>query len=158
MKRMLVLLAIATVGMAASVSAAQAEVVANDRASLNYAGFVPCANGGAGEILTGSIDVHDLVTSTDNGKNVSWQFLSEPLGGSLVGTITGDTYRLTGVTHGIYTESLDSDHSTLTYVNTFQLIGPGTGNDLRVREIAHVTIDGDENVIVQHDDLSIDCA
>ena len=45
---------------------------------------------------------------------------------------------------------------TLTYVNTFQLIGPGPGNNLLAHEVAHMTLDGDD-VVVQHDNLSIDC-
>ena len=156
MKRILVLLAIASVVTAVSVSAAQAAVVVNDRTSVGYAGFVPCADGGAGEILSGAIDVHNLVTSSVNGNNVSWRFQFQPQGGSMVGAITGDTYRVTGVSHGGSHESLDGDHYTLTYVNAFQLIGPGPGNNLRVHETAHLTINGDE-VVVQHDNLTIDC-
>jgi hypothetical protein len=156
MKRTLVLLAIAAVAMAASVSAAQAKLITNDWTSVGYAGFVPCANGGAGEILAGSIDVHNLVTSTVNGNHVSWQFQFQPQG-SMVGAITGDTYRVSGVTHGTYEESLDSDQYVLTYVDSFHLIGPGPGNNLLVREIAHVTIDGSDDVVVGHDDLRIDC-
>jgi hypothetical protein len=155
MKRIPVLLAIATVAMAASVSAAQAEVVTNETVSYAYSGFVPCADGGAGELLSGTIDVHNLITSTVNGNVDSWQFQFQPRG-SLVGRITGDTYRLTGVTRGTYNESLQSGEYVLTYVNNYQLIGPGPGNNLQVREVAHVTIDGDE-VVVRHDDFSIEC-
>ena len=155
MKRVLALLAIATVGMAASVTAAQAEVVGNETVSYAYSGFVPCANGGAGELVTGTIDVHNLTTSTVNGNVDSWQFQFEPHG-SLVGRITGDRYQLTGVTRGTYTDSLRSGEYTLTYVDSYQLIGPGPGNNLLVREIAHVTINGDD-VVVQHDDFTIEC-
>jgi hypothetical protein len=155
MKRILVLLAIATVGVAASVTAAQAEVVSNETVSYAYSGFVPCANGGAGELLTGRIDVHNLITSTVNGNVDSWQFQFQPRG-SLVGRITGDMYQLTGVTRGTYTDSVQSGEYTLTYVNSYQLIGPGPGNNLHVREIAHLTLDGDD-VVVQHDDFSIEC-
>jgi hypothetical protein len=155
MKRILVLLAIAALGMTASVTAAQAEIVGNDTVSYAYSGFVPCANGGAGELLTGTIDVHSLITSTVNGNLDSSQFQFQPRG-SLVGRITGDTYRLTGLTRGTYNESLQSGEYTLTYVNSYQLIGPGPGNNLLVREIAHLTLDGDD-VIVHHDDLSIEC-
>jgi hypothetical protein len=155
MKRIPVLLAIATVAMAASVSAAQAEVVTNETVSYAYSGFVPCADGGAGELLSGTIDVHNLITSTVNGNVDSWQFQFQPRG-SLVGRITGDTYQLTGVTRGTYNESLQSGEYVLTYVNNYQLIGPGPGNNLQVREVAHVTIDGDE-VVVRHDDFSIEC-
>ena len=155
MKRILALFAIATVGMAMSVTAAQAEVVSNETASYAYSGFVPCANGGAGELLTGRIDVHNLITSTVNGNVDTGQFQFQPRG-SLVGTITGDTYQLTGVTRGTYNEILQSGEYTLTYVNSYQLIGPGPGNNLQVREIAHLTLDGDD-VVVQHDNFSIEC-
>lgn len=156
MKRILILLAIATAGMAASVTAAEAAVVSNETVSYAYSGFVPCANGGTGELLTGTIDVHNLITSTVNGNVDSGQFQFQPQG-SLVGTITGDTYQLTGVTRGTYNESRQSGESTLTYVNSYQLIGPGSGNNLQVREIAHLTLDGDD-VVVQHDDFSIECS
>src|SRR5262245_1363932 len=126
MKRILVLLAISAVGMAASVTVAQAEVVSNETVSYAYSGFVPCANGGAGELLTGTIHVHNLITSTVNGNHVSDKFKFQPHG-SMVGAITGDTYRLTGVTQGTSSESLQDDHYTLTYVNSYQLIGPGPG-------------------------------
>ena len=155
MKRILVLLAIASVAMAASVSAAQAEVVSNETGSSAWSGFVSCANGGAGELLTGTIDVHNLITSTVNGNVDSWQFQFQPRG-SLVGRITGDTYQLTGVTRGTYNDIQQSGLYTLTYVNSYQLIGPGPGNNLRIREIAHLTIDGD-HVVIDHDDFSIEC-
>jgi hypothetical protein len=155
MKRTLVLLTLAIAGMVTSVTAAQAKVVSNETVSYAYAGFVPCANGGAGEYVTGTIDAHNLITSTVNGNVDTWQFQFQPRG-SLVGRITGDTYQLTGLTRGTYTESLQDDHRTLTYVNSYQLIGPGPDNNLRVREIAHVTINDDEAVI-DHDDWSVEC-
>ena len=154
MKRILVLLA-TTVAMAASVSAAQAVVVRNETVSYSYSGFVQCANGGAGELLTGTIDVHNLATSTVNGNVESSQFQFQPRG-TLVGRITGDAYQLTGVTRGSSIEGLQSGEHTLTYVNSYQLIGPGAGNNLLVREVAHVITIGDE-VVVQHDNFTIEC-
>jgi hypothetical protein len=141
--------------MAASVSAAQAEVTTNEQVPLAFAGFVPCANGGAGEILSGTIEVHNLITSTVNDNNTSDRFQFQPHG-TMVGAITGDVYRVTGVTQDTSAESLQNGHYTLTYVNNFRLIGPGPGNNLLVHETAHLTIDGDD-VIVQHDNLSIEC-
>ena len=155
MKRILVLLAIATAGMAVSVSAAQAEVVTNETVSYAWSGFVPCANGGAGELLTGTIDVHNLITSTVNGNVDSWQFQFQPRG-SLVGRVTGDTYQLTGATRGTYNDIQQSGVYTLTYVNSYQLVGPGPGNNLRVREVSHMTLDGDD-VVVRHDGFIIEC-
>ena len=99
----------------------------------------------------------NLASETVNGNHDAWQFTFERHG-ELVGRITGDTYRLAGVEHGAYTQSLDSEHSTLTYVNRYRLVGPGNRNNLTVRETAHVTIDADENLIVQRDDFTVDCA
>jgi len=155
MTRILVLLALSAVGVLTNGTAAQAEVVTNETVSYAYAGWVPCANGGAGELVTGTIDVHILATSTINTNVDAWQFAFEPRG-SLVGTMTGDTYRLTGVTRGTYVDSLQSGKYTATYVNRYRLIGPGTGNNLVVRETAHVTRDGDD-LVVDHDNFAIEC-
>jgi hypothetical protein len=156
LRRVLVLFTVCALGAVASASVGHAEVVTNQQVSYAWSGFVPCAAGGAGEVVTGTIDVHDMATSTVNGNVDVWQFQFQPRG-SFVGKTTGDTYRLTGVTRGTYAESLQSDRYTMTYVNSYQLIGPGPENNLRIREIAHVTVNDDE-VIVQHDDLTIDCA
>jgi hypothetical protein len=116
---------------------------------------VDCANGGAGEFVTGRIDVHNLITSTVNDNVEAWQFQFQPHG-SMVGRVTGDTYQLTGITRGTYEDSLQDGASTLTYVQTYQLIGPGPENNLRVREIAHITWNGDD-IAVHHDDWTIEC-
>src|SRR4051794_22700283 len=55
MKRILVLVAVAAAATAVGVSAAQAKVVVNETTSVHYSGYVPCANGGAGELVTGTI-------------------------------------------------------------------------------------------------------
>ena len=154
-RRLLAVLTLATIGIVATVTAAQAQVITNEQVPLAFAGFVPCANGGAGEILSGTIEVHNLITSTVNDNNTSDRFQFQPHG-TMVGAITGDVYRVTGITQGTSAESLENGHHTLTYVNNFRLIGPGPGNNLLVHETAHITADGDD-VIVQHDTLSIDC-
>jgi len=42
------------------------------------------------------------------------------------------------------------------YMSHYHLIGPGSGNNLMVRETAHLTIDGDD-VVASHDAFSIEC-
>ena len=44
-----------------------------------------------------------------------------------------------------------------TSVYSYQLIGPGPGNNLRLREITHVTVNGD-HVVIDHEDFRIECA
>ena len=147
MRNTLILVALCAVGLFASVAGAQAGPVTNTTVSYAYSGFVPCANGGAGELLTGTIDAHILETST------SADFQAH---GSLVGSVTGDTYRLNANEHSTYVTSA-SDHASLTYVNRYRLIGPGPGNNLVVKETAHITRSGDDYV-VDRDAWSIDCS
>ena len=79
-RRLLAVLTLATIGLVATVTAAQAQVTTNEQVPLAFAGFVPCANGGAGEILSGTIEVHNLITSTVNDNNTSDRFQFQPHG------------------------------------------------------------------------------
>ncbi len=153
--RILMVLALAGVGLLASRTAAEASVVRNTTVSYAYAGWVPCANGGAGELVTGTIDTHLLETSTANDGVDSWQFMFAPRG-TLVGQTTGESYRLTSVERGTYVSVAQGDRFVLTYVTHYHLIGPGSGNNLVVRETAHVTSYGDTPA-VQFDDYRIEC-
>jgi opacity protein-like surface antigen len=153
--RTTVLLALATVAIVVAASAAEADVTTNDKQSLAFAGYVPCANGGAGEILSGTVEAHTVDASTVNGNKDRSQFQFQ-VHGTMEGAISGDTYRVSGVTRGASQESSENGRYSLTYVNNFHLIGPGPGNDLLAHEIAHVIEVGDD-VVVQHDSLSIDC-
>ena len=146
MRNSLILVALCAVGLFASVAGAQAEPITNTTISYAFSGFVPCANGGAGELLTGTIDAHILETST------STDFQAR---GSLVGSVTGDTYRLNANEHSTDVANAN-DHGSLTYVNRYRLIGPGPGNNLVVKETAHITRNGDDYV-VDRDAWTIDC-
>jgi hypothetical protein len=155
MKRILVLLAVAGVAILGAAAAAQAGAVRNTTVSYAYSGWVPCANGGAGELVNGTIEAHLLDTSTVNDNVDVSHFLFAPRG-TLVGRTSGDSYRLGGVEHGSYVEGTANDHGVLTYINRYRLIGAGSAPNLVVRETAHVTRDGDD-VVVQFDDYSIEC-
>jgi hypothetical protein len=156
MKRTLVLLVVVAASAATFVSSAQAAVITNDTSSAPWSGWVSCANGGAGELVNGTVEVHNLVTETTNTNVDSYQFQFQPHG-TLTGQTTGDSYQLTGLSRGVYNDITQSGEYTLTYVNSYQLIGAGTASNLRIREVAHMTISDDE-VVVHHDDFSVDCA
>ena len=71
-------------GVTAGVAAAV--VTQNDvNQTIPWSDFIPCANGGAGETVSGTIDLHILMKSTVNGNNVSGKYHFQPQGGSLVG-------------------------------------------------------------------------
>jgi len=156
MQRVLILASLGLFALLVGSTAARADALTNTTASYAYSGWVPCANGGAGELLTGTIDARILETSTSNGSVDASRF-AYALHGSLVGRVTGDVYRLSAITRGTYVTRLESDKYSATYVNRYHLIGPGTGNDLVVRETAHVTRFGDD-VVIDRDEFSIECS
>ena len=83
--------ALAYVAVAASPGGAA--VIADESATgVTSTGPLPCANGGLGEDVTFTIDIHVLQASTVNGRRTSLT-LHANLHGTGVGAITGDVYR-----------------------------------------------------------------
>src|SRR5256885_12972251 len=70
----------------------------NDVSDINLTVFVPCAAGGAGELLDLSGPLHTLITFTIKGNNVSGTAPFQPPGLSGTGENNGDKYQATGVT------------------------------------------------------------
>ena len=155
MKRILALCAIAV--MLVGVTAAYAAVTTNDKQTIAFSVFVPCANGGAGESVDGTINLHVLISFNINGNNVSGKTHFQPQGGDLVGSVTGDKYQPTGVTQDHFKGSLQNGQFNETFVNNFRIIGQGTGNNFLVHEVFHITINANGDVTVIHDNVSVDC-
>ncbi len=134
-----------------------AAVQENDTTDISLTVFVPCAAGGAGEIVDLSGPLHTLISSTVNGNNVSGYFHFQPQGISGTGETTGDKYHATGVTSESFKTSLQNGQANLTFVNNFRIIGEGPGNNYLIHETMHVTINADGAVTVSHDNFSVDC-
>jgi hypothetical protein len=150
----LVVLSVLALGVAA---AARAEVTTNTQVPVVLSVFVPCANGGAGEVVDFSGDLHAVVSLTINGNNVSGKVHFQPHGLKGIGQITGDQYNAVGVTQETFKGSLQNDQYTATFVNNFRLIGPGPGNNLQFHENAHVTINANGDVTATVDNVGTDC-
>src|SRR5213595_1541448 len=130
----------------------------NDVSDINLTVFVPCAAGGAGELVDLSGPLHTLITLTVNGNNVSGMAHFQPQGLSGTGETTGDKYQATGVTKdSSFKASFQNGQFTQTYVNNFRIIGQGSGNNFLVHEVLHVTFNANGTVTVFHDNFSIDC-
>ena len=130
----------------------------NDMSDINLTVFVPCAAGGAGELVDLSGPLHTLITFTINGNNVSGTAHFQPQGLSGTGETTGDKYQATGVTKASsFKGSFQNGQFTQTYVNNFRIIGSGSGNNFLVHEVLHVTFNANGTVTVFHDNFSIDC-
>src|SRR5438045_5441448 len=112
----------------------------NDMSDINLTVFVPCAAGGAGELVDLSGPLHTLITFTINGNNVSGKFHFQPQGLSGTGETTGEKYQATGVTQESFKSSLQNGQANDTFVNNFRIIGQGPGNNFLVHETLHITI------------------
>lgn len=157
MKKLAKLVALSSVLAWSVVAVAQAEVVQNVSVPVALSVFIPCANGGAGETVDFTGDLHLLASFTINGNNVSGKSHFQPQGIKGIGQITGDRYNAVGVTQESFKGSLQNDQFTQTFVNNFRLIGPGPGNNLQIHENAHVTINANGEVTVVIDNFSVEC-
>lgn len=120
--------------------------------------FVDCANGGAGEEVAISGDLHVLTHTTvlESGK-VTAKSHFQPQGISGVGAETGAIYRATGVTQDVLVLNGDPPLA-YTSVNNFRLIGPGPGNNLTVHQVFHLTVNANGEVTVSLDSGKTECS
>src|SRR2546423_11584380 len=129
----------------------------NDTSDITLTVFVPCAAGGAGELVDLSGPLHTLITFTINGINVSGTAHFQPQGIVGTGETTGETYHATGITTDTFKGSFQNGQYTETFVNNFRIIGTGSGNNFLIHEVFHVTINADGILTSLHDNFSADC-
>jgi hypothetical protein len=146
---------LAAVGLFAVQANAAKQV--NDVTDIDLPVFIPCAAGGAGELVDLSGPLHTLITFTINGNNVSGKTHFQPQGISGTGETTGDKYQATGVTQESFTGSFQNGQFSDTFVNNFRIIGQGPGNNFLVHETFHITVNANGTLTVFHDNFSADC-
>jgi hypothetical protein len=158
MKRNTTILMLLFAALAIFTMPANAAKQVNDTSEINLTVFVPCAAGGAGELVDLSGPLHTLITFTLNGNNVSGTAHFQPQGLSGTGETTGDKYQATGVTKDTsFKVSFQNGQAQQTFVNNFRIIGQGPGNNFLVHEQAHITINANGIVTVLHDNSSVVC-
>ena len=151
------LLACSVIVLATLATPANAAVQLNDKTVIDLTVFIPCAAGGAGEIVDMRGPLHTLISLTTNGNNVSGKFHFQPQGISGVGESTGEKYQATGVTQQTFKTSFQNGQANLTFVNNFRIIGQGAGNNFLVHETLHININADGTLTAYHDNFSVDC-
>lgn len=143
-----------SIGLAAP---ARAEVQENMKIPIELVLEIPCANGGAGEIVTLTGNLHVVTSFVINGNVVRGRFHDQPQGISGVGSITGDQYHATGVTSGEFKSSLKDGEAVMSFENNFRIIGQGPGNNFLVHQNQHLTINANGDVTAVVDVLGADC-
>jgi hypothetical protein len=116
--------------------------------------FVPCANGGAGEVVALTGELHDMFNVTVDSNGLRLDVHDNPQGVSGRGLTTGDKYQATGVTR------LNLNFAgaiELTFVNNFRIIGQGPGNNFLVHDNLHLTVNDAGDVTAFHDNFRTEC-
>jgi hypothetical protein len=139
-----------------SANSATTETV-NQQVPFNAFVFVPCAAGGAGELIHISGTLHVLThTTVSNSGNIHVKLHFQPQGVSGEGLTTGASYRATGVTQ----EEFNMNGPlpiTDTFVNNFRMIGQGPNNNFMVHQNFHVTINANGELTSFVDNVRVTC-
>ncbi|GIK39112.1 MAG: hypothetical protein BroJett011_29450 [Chloroflexota bacterium] len=141
------------VGTAPALAKAETFTV-SEKFPLDLVVFVPCANGGAGEYIELSGNLHTLLHITLDGQG-GYHAKSHfnPQGVSGTGLTTGDKYQGTGVTQDQFNGKVGFEN---TVVNNFRMIGQGPGNNLLIHENSHITVNAN-TITAFHDNFSVEC-
>lgn len=119
--------------------------------------FVPCANGGAGEFVAFTGEVHSLSHGTVNDNRFIFRQNSHAQGISGVGLTTGDKFRLLGGTQSTNTFQLDGAPSQGTFINTFHIVGSGPDDNFLFRQHFHTTINNNGEITSFHENTTVEC-
>jgi hypothetical protein len=131
-------------------------ITTNDFVPFTQVTLVPCANGGAGEVVLveGVLHVQNHLTINNNRLSLKVHF--QPQGAVGIGTVTGDKYQATGVTQEQDSTGIIGA-SVFSFVNNFRLIGQGTDNNLQVHQLIEITIDANNIIRTNVINTTIDC-
>lgn len=153
-KKVAVLAAAAAVALATA-NLAQAAVSSNFSVPLATSTFVPCANGGAGEVVTLTGSLHVLGTLTfDSAGGVHWTLLFNPQGVSGVGSVSGAGYRGTGETLSTFTGKVGV---VSTIANNFRIVGTGGAASFQVHENFTLAVNANGTITASIDHVSVTC-
>ena len=143
---------VAAAGAGAGAGSAAAEVQENDRIPVEIVQDIPCANGGAGEIVTLTGELHVIIKFQINGNVVRGSFHYQPDNVIGYGSVSGNRYEAVGVTSGSFRTTVRDGEAVVSTINNFRIVGQGPGNDFEVHENVRVALhpSGDFSVIVGH--------
>ncbi|MCH8987027.1 hypothetical protein IIA94_02560 [Patescibacteria group bacterium] len=142
---------------ATPVQAKATTITTNINIPISLDVFVPCANGGAGEIVVLNGPLHVLFHSTLNDNRFRVKAHFQPQGVSGVGMSPGDKYQATGVTQSGFGGSFVNGQFTSTFVNNFRIIGKGKGNNLLIHMVFHITVNANGDVTTTVNNVKFDC-
>ena len=143
---------------ALTISTLPAAIEVNDKTEINLSAFVPCAAGGAGEMVDLRGPLHTILSLTINDNNISgfFHFQQDVTG---TGETTGAKYKATGLMEENFSTALPKYGGQVhfTFVNNYRVVGQGSGDNFLFHETSHLTVNANGTVTVVHDNFSVDC-
>jgi hypothetical protein len=111
---------------------------------------IPCVP----ERALGTFTMHTVIHFNKDGFVTKRH--SQPMGGVLIGQVTGTVYRATGVAQTIVQDINSNGAWTTTYLNIYHIVGQG-GIQLRVHVLRHETINANGEVTAEIDNTTSVC-
>jgi hypothetical protein len=128
------------------------------RVPLDLRFFLPCANGGAGEVvhLTGTFMMLTH-TANDGSGGTHLKLLEVQQGVTGFGETTGDHYVSSFVNLFMLNQGSGQLPITATQQVVYRVDGPGRGNESLIRIRNHATLNANGTVTVAFDEFSAEC-
>lgn len=129
------------------------------RSQETFSIFVPCANGGAGELVEGIARLHVVIVQTEDAAGgIHLQFSAQYRGAGL-GTVTGDTYRFHSDVPEIFIDRLNETagggfNAAITY--KVNVIGTGDAPTFTADAHAQVTVNANGVTTMEKGDFTVD--
>lgn len=136
--------------------AANAEVITQTTMPIDTTVSVPCAAGGAGDLIALLGQQHavfSVTTDAKGGQHISTHFNNVGVSGA--GLTTGDQYQSTGVNR--FSSNSSGPASEFTFINSFLMISAGAGGNLRVQETVYMTVNANGDVTANVTDITSVC-
>lgn len=114
--------------------------------------FIPCANAGEGEMVSGDIILHAVIHTTKEGRVTRVHVNVQ--GGTLTGESTGTVYQASG--RNSYVFDNPEGAYTQTSVNEFHYVGQG-GVRYRIFTTNHTTLNANGELTSRVDNVRVDC-
>lgn len=135
-----------------------AGVTSNEQIPITREVFIPCANGGVGELVSLSGYVHVQYRLTVNDNTMHLGFKANPQGVVGQGQTTGDKYQGTGDTeYDINVSPVPTFPYNNTFTGNYRIIGHGPGNNFLHHETYHITINANGEVTTELDKSIDEC-
>lgn len=121
--------------------------------------FVQCANGGTGELVDLSGQLHeDIFVNTNSGGKVVVRTRSQLQGVSGIGRSSGDRYHASQVAQGSeHIDIIDNLPFSFSFVDHLRIVGQGPGNNFTAQYQTHLTVDASGTVAADVTHFSVDC-